>query len=78
MTTTFYNDPAYQTVRSIRTELTEELSRNVQMWRQAYDSGWMDTAEYHHARNNVLRDKLNAVLVVLDMIEERYRVVPGR
>lgn len=70
----FYNDPAYQTVRSIRTELTEELSRTMQLWHQAVANEWHDTAEYHRARATVLRDKLNAVLAVLDMIQERHRV----
>ena len=68
----FYNDPAYQAVRSIRTELTEELSRNVQLWRAAVQHGAPGISEYYYARNAVLRDKLNAVLAVLDMIRERH------
>lgn len=69
----FYNDPAYQTVRSLRTELTEELSRNMSLWHYAMANGWHTTSEYYRVKNAVLRDKLNAVLAVLDMIVEQHR-----
>lgn len=78
MTTAFYNDPAYQTVRSLRSELTDELSSNMQLWRIAVLRDMPALVEVYRARNAVLSAKLSAVIEVLDMIEEMYRVVPGR